>query len=106
MTYIELAGVRYPAAILGRVRDEAWNGRESKAFTLEMEFDEAKALFTDGTPWSIVCVDEIGETVFDNSDFSVAGPVTDHRNGVVTVKMGKPTAEERLAELMARYGEA
>ena len=106
MTYIELAGMRYPATILGRARDAEWNSRESKAITLEMAFEQAKTLFADGTPWSIVCVDETGETVFDNSAFSVAGPVTDHRSGTVTVKMGKPTAEERLAALMAKYGEA
>ena len=105
MIYIELGGVRYPAGILGRIRDRDWNGRESKAITLEMAFDEAKSLFTDGCPWSIVCVDENGETAYDNGAFSMAGPITDHRNGTVTVKMGKPTAEERLAELMARYGE-
>ena len=106
MIEIEIAGVRYPASILGRVRDNDWNGRESKAITLEMAFDEAKALFTDDCLWSIVCTEGETEEIYDNRDFSVAGPITDHRNGTVTVKMGKPTAEERLAQLMARYGEA
>lgn len=106
MIYVQIAGARYPARILGRVRDPDWNGRESKAITLQMEFAQAKTLFTDGCPWEIVCVEAEEETVYDNSAFSVAGSVTDHRNGSVTVKMGKPTAEERLAELMAKYGEA
>ena len=106
MTYIEIAGVRYPAAVLGRLRDTDWNDRNSKAITLEMDFEAAKSLFVDGCPWSIVCVDGETETVWDNSEFSVAGSVTDHRNGTVTVKMGKPTAEERLAQLLAKYGEA
>ena len=36
---------------------------------------------------------------YDNSAYSVAGPITDHRDGTVTVKMGKPTAAELLAIL-------
>ena len=106
MIYVEIGGARCPAVIVGRVRDPEWNGRESKAITLKMAFDEAKTLFADGCVWSIVCVDESGETVYDNGEFSMAGPITDHRDGTVTVKMGKATAEERLAALMARYGEA
>ena len=31
---------------------------------------------------------------YDNSDYCMAGDVTVHRDGTVTVKMGKPTAEE------------
>ena len=39
----------------------------------------------------------IEQEVYDNSEYSIAGDVVDHRNGTVTVKMGKPTAEELLA---------
>ena len=39
---------------------------------------------------------------FDNSDFCVAGDVTDHRDGTVTVKMGKLTALEET--LLMIYG--
>ena len=89
-----------------------------------MTHAEAAALFVDGAAWSIVTtnlvtepqLDEAGnpvldengdpivETVekveeFDNAEFCVAGPITDNRNGTVTVKMGVTTAEEALAIL-------
>ena len=37
--------------------------------------------------------------VYDNSDYSVAGPITDNRGGTGTIKMGKPTADELLKVL-------
>ena len=41
----------------------------------------------------------IEQEVYDNSDYSIAGPIIDHRDGHVTIKMGKPTAAELLAML-------
>lgn len=43
---------------------------------------------------------EIKEHEFDNSDYNLAGDVTDHRDGTVTVKMGKLTELEEAYELM------
>lgn len=111
-TNVKVNGQLYPATVFGRNRDADWDGRESKAIRLEMTYEASKALFTDDTPWSILHQDdayqdpETGETVtppveeYDNSDFSVAGPITDTRDGMVTVKMGRPTAEELLAVLL------
>lgn len=110
MTYIEIAGVRYPATIHGRQRDPDWDNRKSKAITLEMTHEEAVRTFVDGLAWNIVFQgdayqDATGNTVtpepeiYDNSEYDVAGPVTDNRDGTVTVKMGVLTAEEALAEL-------
>ena len=31
---------------------------------------------------------------YDNSDYCILGDITVHRDGKVTVKMGKPTGEE------------
>ena len=100
MTFIKINDSQYPASVHGYVTDKEWNNRESKAITLEMSYEDAMALFVDDLEWFIVY--ENGETteVYDNSEYSVAGSVTDHRNGTVTVKMGKITAEEALAELM------
>lgn len=100
MTYIKINDTQYPAGIRGYIKDKDWNDRESKAITLEMSYEDAMELFVDDLDWSIVY--EEGETteVYDNSEFSVAGPVTDHRNGTVTVKMGKPTDAELLAIIM------
>lgn len=112
MTYLKTNGTTYPAVINGNNDDREWNGRESKTITLEMAYADAAALFLDGLAWSIVFQGdtytdpETGETVtpaveeYDNSYYSVAGPITDNRDGTVSVKMGKPTAEEQLAELM------
>lgn len=123
-TYIEINDVKYPASITGKLRDGDWDNRESKAITLEMSYEDAMNLFTDDLQWNITQdrqervevlddegnakVDEYGATLmevvtvfdsYDNSDYSIAGDIIDHRNGKVTVKMGKPTAEEMLEEM-------
>lgn len=114
MVQVKIGQQLYPASVRGTVRDGDWDGRESKAITLAMAAADAAALFSDNTAWSIQ-VDQpsypdpdTGETVmpdpaeFDNSDFCVAGDVTDHRDGTVTVKMGKLTALEET--LLMIYG--
>lgn len=115
MTYIKINDIEYHAVISGSLTDRAWDNRASKTITLEMTYAEAMALFVDDTPWSIVqrytenALDEVGnptdETTevveeYDNSEYCVAGSVTDHRNGTVSVKMGKPTDAELLAIIM------
>lgn len=111
MTHIKINNITYPATINGYKPDSSWGNRESKAITLEMTHDDALSLFVDGITWYIIhqgdnyTDPETGETVtpeaeeYDNSEYSVAGTITDNRDGTVTVKMGKPTAEEQLAEL-------
>ena len=111
MTYIKIAGQQYPATIDGRKADRSWDDRESKAVTLAMDYATAASLFVDGAEWSIIYQadsytdPDTGEVVtpepieYDNSDFYVAGPITDNRDGTVTAKMGQPTAAEMLAEL-------
>lgn len=96
MTYLRIQDALYPATFRGYTKDRDWNDRESKAITLEMTYEEAMATFVDGLEWAIVYEDGETTEVYDNSEFSVAGPVTDNRNGTVTVKMGKITAEEVL----------
>ena len=104
MTYIEIAGKRYPASIQGRQRDPEWDNRQSKAITLEMTYEEAMSTFVDGLAWNIVYADDEQTETYDNSEYDVAGPVTDNRDGTVTVKMGVLTAEEALAELQEVLG--
>lgn len=105
MTYVKVNGTEYAAEISGKILDSAWDNRESKAITTnELTFAEAISLFQDDIPWSIVerCEDEETheETVieWDNSEFNIAGDVTDHRDGRITVKMGKPTDLELAYE--------
>lgn len=111
--YIKTAGKLYPAEVNGAMNDYTWDGRESKSVTLAMTYDEVRALLPDGTPWSIVqrtpAADGSGketETEWDNSAFSLSGDITDHRDGTVTIKMGKPTDLEDAYEMLLRGDEA
>lgn len=109
--------ILYPAVITGRMADKEWDNRETKAITLEMDYATANTLFIDGVIWSIVMehpveikeIDDKGNTTtktiieteeFDNSEYSLAGDITDHRDGTLTVKMGKLTDLEQAYEIM------
>ena len=100
MTYMKINDTLHHAFISGRNEDREWDNRESKAITLEMSYADAMALFVDDLEWEIIYEDEETTETYDNSEFSVAGSVTDNRNGTVTVKVGKPTSDELLAILM------
>lgn len=109
MTYVKINDTLYPATVYGSMKDRAWGDRESKTIKLAMDYATAATLFVDGLSWSIVMDVEqvqadgsviIVQEEYDNSDYDVAGPITDNRNGTVTVKMGKKTDGEMLAELM------
>ena len=114
MIYFKANNTEYPASIAGKVPDRDWDGRKSKSITLEMEYTAASQLFVDGLSWSIVQRDIVpvydkdgnptGETKeqvqeWDNSDYNVAGSITDNRNGTCTCKMGKKTQLETEQEL-------
>ena len=105
MTYVKINGTTYPAVINGKHIDREWNDRESKSITLEMAYADAIALFVDGLAWSILMdvekEQEDGSIVtvqeeYDNSEYSMAGSITDNRDGTLAVKMGKPTQIETL----------
>ena len=105
MTYVKINGATYPAVINGKHIDREWNDRESKTITLEMAYTDAIGIFVDGLAWSILMdveqEQEDGSIVtvqeeYDNSDYSMAGSITDNRDGTLAVKMGKPTKIEML----------
>ena len=111
--YIKVNNTEYPAAVSGVYNDRTWNERDTKTITLTMTHDEAATLLPSGTPWSIVQRDMVdvldeqgqptGETKevvneYDNSEYSISGEITDHRDGTVSIKMGKPTETETLRE--------
>lgn len=128
-TSIIIHEVEYPAEISGVLQNPKWDRRDTKAITLEMTYTQAVSLFVDGLAWGIKQINTYpvfddkgqptGETktetqTFDNSDYSVAGSITDNRDGTVTCMMGKHTeleiaqdardeAENALAELEAAY---
>ena len=114
MIYFKANNIEYPASIAGKVTDRDWGNRESKTITLTMEYTAASQLFVDGLSWSIVQRDTVpvydkdgkptGETEeqvqeWDNSDYNVAGSITDNRNGTCTCKMGKKTQLETEQDL-------
>ena len=89
-TYIKINSINYPAEIYGHVHDREWDNRESKVIVLALTIQEALDLFVNGLQWSIV----YGTQIIPQDDFIIAGPITDNRNGTVSVRMGKPTAAE------------
>lgn len=109
-TYIKVNDTLYPAHVSGRMVDRDWDGRESKLITLTMTHDEAVNIFKNDTPWSIVeeitaeAFDQNGNSIgeettqneYDNSEYCVAGDITDHRDGTITAKMGKYTEIETI----------
>lgn len=114
MIFVRINGTLYPAMVSGNVADRDWDNRETKSITLEMDYATAAATFVDGVKWSIIQQEEvptydehgeqigteIQETEFDNSDYNIAGDLTDHRDGRITAKMGKLTALEEAYEIL------
>lgn len=116
-TYIKVGNDEnlYPAVIGGKMNDKEWDGRPSKYIHAEMTYNEAVSKFYDDVAWSIVqdvehevehIDEETGESVmeviteqdvYDNSEYSILGDITVHKDGTVTISMGMPTAEEILA---------
>lgn len=93
---VKVNGMELNAVVQTRPSDAAWNGRESKAITFSGTYEEAVSLFTDDAKWYLVYegTEEAEAFETDMSDFAMAGPVTDNRNGTVTVKMGKYLQDE------------
>lgn len=126
MIFVKINNTLYPATVSGKITDKDWDNRESKAITLAMDYATAVNLFVDGLAWSIVQQDEVPifeqnengelvldengnpiqtgtemqETEFDNSEYNLAGDLTDHRDGRITAKMGKLTDLEEAYEIM------
>ena len=106
MTKVKISNAEYDAEIRGQLRDFTWDNRDSKSITLAMDYATAVATFADDVPWSILYQPsdyydpETKQMVtppveeYDNSDYCILGDITVHRDGTVTVKMGKPTGEE------------
>ena len=119
--YIKVNNTEYPAEINGNPKDRSWGERDTKTITLTMTAAEVAALLPDNTPWSIVLRETVakldndgnptGETKevineWDNSMYSLSGAITDHRDGTVSIKMGKPTeTENAVGAVVALTGE-
>ena len=104
---IKINDTEYPASVSGKMHDLDWDGRQSKTITLEMDYATAVETFIDGAEWYIIYQEkkETGEVVTVEEEqvgYSLAGDITDHRDGTISVKMGKLTDLEEVFELI--YG--
>lgn len=119
--FVKVNGTEYPAEVIYNYADRNWNEREVQTIYLHMPYEQAAALLPSGTPWSRVfreTVDKFdndgnptGETdevvtEEDMSAYSLSGDITDHRDGTVSIKMGKPTEAETLRAQLAEIEEA
>lgn len=100
MIYLKINDTLYPASFRQRVQDADWSGRGSMAITATMSYEEAAGLFVSGLHWehvqqpgayqdadgNLVTPDPI---ITDYSEYEIAGPITDNRDGTITAKMGK-----------------
>ena len=107
---IKVNGTEYAAKITELHHDNNWGGRSAMMLRLTMSAAEAAALLPAGAKWSIVLRDTVpiyddnglqtgsqeAVTETDMSEYCLAGQITDHRDGTVSIKMGKATEVETL----------
>lgn len=116
-TILKANNTETPCEAAEHYRDSAW-GRPTCTVTIKGSAAEIAALLPNNAPWSLIeredALDEsgmlTGQTVDherDMSDYSLSGDITDHRDGTVSIKMGKPTEEESaVGAVVALTGEA
>lgn len=115
-TYLKANNTETPCEAAEHYRDSAW-GRPTCTVTIKASAAEIAALLPNNAPWSLIeredALDEsgmpTGQTVDherDMSEYSLSGDITDHRDGTVSIKMGKPTEEESaVGTVVALTGE-
>lgn len=115
-TILKANNTETPCEAAEHYRDSAW-GRPTCTVTIKGNAAEIAALLPNNAPWSLIeredALDEsgapTGQTVDherDMSDYSLSGDITDHRDGTVSIKMGKPTeTESAVGAMVALTGE-
>ena len=98
--YAMIGGRKIPFAGVKEARS-GWGFRTAWGLTMEMSSQEAAELFVDGAAWSVM----EGDNEVDCSEFRIAGPITDNRDGTVTVLMGAQTKAEKIAEQEVKIGD-
>lgn len=71
--------------------------RDVISLTITATYAEAAAEFTDGATFTVIDDSVTPAEEFEYADHTLAGPITDHRDGTVTVKMGKANTAEQDA---------
>ena len=109
MIYVKIGETMKEATVNGYRRDPKWDYRDVEEITLTATADEVKELFPDGVEWELAqtfepYLDEATNEIIqpepitkNHGEFCVSGAVTDHRNGKVSIRMGKLTDAELLA---------
>ena len=115
-TYLKANNTETPCEAAEHYRDSAW-GRPTCTVTIKSSAAEIAALLPNNAPWSLIEREDVlnelgaptGQTVDherDMSDYSLSGDITDHRDGTVSIKMGKPTeTESAVGAMVALTGE-
>lgn len=103
---INIMGRQLEGSVATRRSDPAWGGRESKAITVAMTYAEAVALFASDTPWAVTVELQQDDGTIENattdmSEYAISGPITDNRDGTITVRMGKYREEELMQTALA-----
>lgn len=80
--------------------------RDVISLTITTTYQEAAVAFTDGATFTVVDDSMTPAEEFEYADHTMAGPITDHRDGTVTVKMGKTNTAEQDALDKAAAAEA
>ena len=68
--------------------------RDVVTLKIEATFEDAATNFIDGAAFTII---DDAEQPYEYTEHTLAGPITDHRDGTVTVKMGKANTAEQDA---------
>lgn len=115
-TILKANNTETPCEAAEHYRDSAW-GRPTCTVTIKASAAEIAALLPDNAPWSLIEREDVldesgmptGQTVDherDMSEYSLSGDITDHRDGTVSIKMGKPTeTESAVGAMVALTGE-
>lgn len=115
-TFLKANNTETPCEAAEHYRDSAW-GRPTCTVTIKGSAAEIAALLPNNAPWSLIeredALDEsgapTGQTVDherDMSEYSLSGDITDHRDGTVSIKMGKPSeTENAVGAVVALTGE-
>lgn len=115
-TYLKANNTETPCEAAEHYRDSAW-GRPTCTVTIKASAAEIADLLPNNAPWSLIEREDVldesgmptGQTVDherDMSEYSLSGDITDHRDGTVSIKMGKPTeTESTVGAMVALTGE-
>ena len=106
MEYLKVNGTEYSAHFCGKQIDRDWDGRASKTVTLAMPYAQAVQLFVDGLRWGIVRREADADDAAQEQDCSgycVAGPITDNRDGTLSIKMGSYTQLEQALRKVPQF---